>query len=333
MKNWNPLLRRSVDATVLALAFIFAQDGFAQPNAPTMAIDPKTKTWEQIPPAVRATILANGGVAGQSADKEKKALNGKAVYEAPVKDKEGLVTDLVITEDGALVQAKHDDAADRAEELAAAVRPADSAAAAPRFSHPKDITNPYLPLIYLKQDIIEGKEDGKAVRVERIFRPDLKKIFVISGQKVEAAVFEDREFQDGQLEEVAIDYFAQDDSGTVYYLGEDVDEYKDGKVVGHSGSWLLGVDTQTPGVLFPAHPKVGDVFKSEDVSATIREVDTVVSISETVTVPAGTFHDCVKIKEVLADGTTEIKYYAPGTGVVKEGAADSPEVLISHRTR
>ena len=76
---------------------------------------------------------------------------------------------------------------------------------------------------------------------------------------------EDREYAGGKLAEVTLDYFAQADDGTVYYLGEDVDEYKDGKVVGHSGAWLLGKDTQKPGVLMPAHPEIGDKFKSEDV--------------------------------------------------------------------
>ena len=297
------------------------------------ANDQKSQPWERLPPPVRATILANGGTAGQTVDKEGKRLNGRAVYEAPVTNKVGDVIDLVITEDGTLVESKDDDATDAAEEAAGAAKPAGPVVSAPRFSHPKDITNPFLPLAYLKEDILTGKEDGKAVRVERRFRPDRQKSFVIDGRKVEAAVFEDRAFQNGKIEEVAIDYFAQDDSGTVYYLGEDVDEYRDGKIVGHSGSWLLGVDCQTPGVLFPAHPKVGDVFKSEDVSATIREVDTVLSVSETVTVPAGTFHDCVKIKEELADGTTEFKFYAPGVGVVKEGSSGSPEVLFSHQTR
>ena len=125
---------------------------------------------------------------------------------------------------------------------------------------------------------------------------------------------EDREFENGPLAEVALDYFAQDDSGTVYYLGEDVDEYEKGKVKSHGGSWLLGKDAQTPGVIMPAHPKVGDKFKSEDVSKEINESDEVISASETVTVPAGTFANCVKTKESLGDGTVEYKYYAPGGG-------------------
>ena len=287
--------------------------------------------WADVPEAVRATVLANGGKAGQPVDREGEKIDGKAVYEAGIKDKDGNVADLVILEDGKLVETKHDDAADRAAEQAVA---ASGKRFSPgKFSHPRDITNPYLPLAYLKQDIIEGSEGGKKTRVERTGMPDKRKTFKIGGQDVEAMVVEDRAYENGELVEVAVDYFAQDDFGTVYYLGEDVDEYENGKVVSHEGAWLLGRDTQTPGVLMPAHPKVGDVFKSEDVSKEISETDEVVSVSETVTVPAGTFTDCVKIKEHLADGTTEFKYYAPGVGVVREVPPGGDELLESHQSR
>jgi len=214
----------------------------------------------------------------------------------------------------------------------------------PKFSHPRDITNPYLTLASLKQDILESKSS----RVERTARPDLHKIFSIGGQTVEALVVEDKEFEKPQLPkgaldyfvsdilplvEVTRDYFAQADDGAVYYLGEDVDEYKDGKISGHSGAWLWGKDTQTPGVLMPAHPKVGDKFMSEDVPKITWEKDRVVSISETVTVPAGTFKDCVKIKEVASDGTMEYKFYAPGIGCVMEDDPEGELRLKSHLTK
>ena len=299
----------------------------------------QTLKWSEAPEAVRATILANGGVEGQAVDRETAGHNvdGKTLYEAAVKDKDGNVSDLNVREDGKLITIKTDDAADRAAELAAGKvktgKKAKPAPSGPKFSHPRNITNPYLPLAYLKQDIIEGSEGGMKTRVERTAMPGKHKTFVVNGQTIEAAVYEDRAFVNGELEEIATDYFAQDDDGTVYYLGEDVDEYANGKVINHDGAWLLGKDTQKPGVLMLAHPKVGDVFKSEDVSKEINETDEVVSVSETVTVPAGTFANCVKVKENLADGTTEYKYYASGVGVVREVPPGGDELLISHTTR
>jgi hypothetical protein len=287
----------------------------------------KPVKWQDLPAPVRATILANGGKEGQAVDLENGKKGGKAIYEASVKDKDGNLADLVVTEDGKLIETKHDDADDLAQEKADRAK---KLLAGMKFSHPRDITNAYLPLAALKQDILEGTEGGKKTRVERTLMPNKHRTFTVGNQEVETLVMEDRVFEDGKLAEVALDYFAQDDNGTVYYFGEDVDEYKDGKVASHEGSWLLGKDTPIPGIILPAHPKVGDRFKSEDVSSEISEADEVVSISETVMVPAGNFHDCIKVREKLAEGTTEYKYYAKGVGVVREVPADGDELLISH---
>lgn len=286
------------------------------------------KNWTDIPEPVRATILAHGGKAG-SVDKESHKIGGQTVYEAIGKNKQGAEVDLVITEDGKLVEMKTDDAADRASERIDRNR---KALLALRFSHPRQITNPYLPLSSLTQDILEGAEGESKVRIERTARPEIHKTFKIGKQTVPALAVEDREIENGELTEIAMDYFAQADDGTVLYLGEDVDEYKKGKIVGHSGSWLLGKNAKYPGVLFPGDPKLGDTFRSEDVSRAIREDDEVVSLSETVITPAGTFRNCIKVKERLADGTTEYKYYARGIGVVRESPAEGDVLLKSHKT-
>jgi uncharacterized Zn-binding protein involved in type VI secretion len=200
----------------------------------------------------------------------------------------------------------------------------------PVFTNPTAITNPYLPLASLNQDILEGTEGGQAVRVERTRKVGTK-TFTVNGQPVAALIMEDREFAGGALKEVTLDYFAQSDDGTVYYLGEDVDIYKNGQVVSHEGAWLYGVHTQTLGILMPAQPKVGDKFQSENVPGITQEDDEVLSVSETVTVPAGTYTNCLKMKEKLSDGGIDYKYFAPNVGVVKEVPEDGEVNLISHR--
>lgn len=291
--------------------------------------------WDELPEAVRATILANGGSAGQAVDRENGKIDGKKVFEAPVKDKDGKVADLVITEDGKLVETKHDDEADAAAEKAASAKTAGgkSVSSKMKFSHPRDITNPLLPLAYLKQNVLEGTEGGQKIRIERTILPNKHKKFKIAGQTIDTLVMEDREIKNGALEEVTLDYFAQDDEGNVYYLGEDVDEYDGSKVKGHSGAWLFGKDTQNAGVIIPAHPKVGDTFKSEDVNKEIHEDDEIIAVDETVTVPAFTFEHCIKLKEVLADGDVEYKFYAPGVGVIREVPKGGDVTLKSHTTR
>ena len=57
----------------------------------------------------------------------------------------------------------------------------------------------------------------------------------ISG--VQARVVHDVVTEDGQLVENTYDWYAQDDKGNVWYLGEDTKEYEGGKVVSTEGSW------------------------------------------------------------------------------------------------
>jgi hypothetical protein len=208
--------------------------------------------------------------------------------------------------------------------------PVVTSGAAPVFSQSTAITNPYLPLASFNQHILEGTEDGEVVRVERT-RKEGTKTFTVNGRTVAALIVEDRAFVNGELVEVALDYYAQADDGTVYYLGEDVDDYENDQIVGHGGAWLFGVHTQTLGVIMPGNPKIGDKFKVEDVPGITQEDAEVVSLSETATVPAGTFTNCVRIKETHPGGVIEYKLYAPGVGVVKEEPEDGVVSLRSHR--
>ena len=198
----------------------------------------------------------------------------------------------------------------------------------PTFSHSTDITNSYFPLASFLSDKFEGKEGGKAIRVVNT-RKATKKIFMIGGKKVIPLAVEFREFEEGKLKEVAIDYYAQDDGGTVYYLGEEVSNYRNGKVVGHEGAWEYGKNNAALGVFLPANPKVGDKYQPENVPGVTKEDDEVVSISETVTVPYGAYRNCLKVKETLSDGTIEYKVYAKGVGMI----VDDSLKLVSQKKK
>jgi len=169
---------------------------------------------------------------------------------------------------------------------------------------------------------------------EEVVRTKLQstKQFTINGQVVQALIQEDDGYEDGQLFEVAKDYFVQDDAGNVYYMGEDVDEYKNGKIIGHSGAWLYGVDTTKLGIIMPGQPKVGEKWMSEDIpNLNIVEHDSAVSTTATISVPAGTFHNCVETLEVVAKEGKEHKWYCPSVGTVMEYTSDTDYVaLVSH---
>jgi hypothetical protein len=106
----------------------------------------------------------------------------------------------------------------------------------------------------------------------------------------------------------------------VYYFGEDVNNYEDGELKDHGGSWLAGEDGALPGIIMPPSPQVGDVFEQEKAPGIAEDRMTVLSITENVTVPAGSFEDCVKTEDVnpLDEGAIEFKFYCPGVGFVLE---------------
>jgi hypothetical protein len=133
-------------------------------------------------------------------------------------------------------------------------------------------------------------------------------------------VVEERETEGGQLAEVSRNYFAIDTAtGDVYYFGEDVDEYKNGKVTGHEGAWLSGVNGAKFGLLVPGAPKPGDRYHQETAPKVAMDRAEVVSVTEEVKVPAGAFKNCLHTKESSAlESGSEAKYYAPGVGLIKD---------------
>lgn len=149
----------------------------------------------------------------------------------------------------------------------------------------------------------------------------LAKTAVIDG--VECRVVEDREEKKGKPLEVTRDYFAIDrTTGDVYYFGEDVDIYRNGRVASHKGSWRSGVQDARFGLMLPGTIRVGDRFMQERAPKQ-RALDRseVVAVGEKVVTPAGTF-TCLRVRDSSAiEKGGEDKWYAPGIGLVKDGKA------------
>jgi hypothetical protein len=214
----------------------------------------------------------------------------------------------------------------------AAVSAAQDPPAGPVFSHPATIDNRYLPLTAHRRCELRGRaDDGTRERVVRTVLKRTKR-FEIAGQRVDAAVIRDDAYEGGELVERTHDYFAQADDGTVHYLGEDVDNYRRGKVVNHRGSWLFGRDTDMLGVAMPANPKVGDQFRFEDVPGVTTESDRVEETGMRARVGGRDFTDVLRIQEfVQPEGEVEYKLYAPGTGVIVEYPPDARIVFAGCR--
>ena len=138
---------------------------------------------------------------------------------------------------------------------------------------------------------------------------------------VTTRVVEEREWENGKLIEVSRNFFAIDQKpGDVYYFGEDVDMYRDGKVVSHEGAWRSGAKGAKFGLMMPGKPAVGRAFYQEIAPKVAMDRAKVVSLSQRVKTPEGTFNDCLKIEETtpLEPGVKEYKYYASGVGLIQD---------------
>jgi hypothetical protein len=122
---------------------------------------------------------------------------------------------------------------------------------------------------------------------------------------------------EGVLLEDTWDYFAQDKAGNVWYFGEDTKEYSGGHV-SPAGSWLGGMSCAKPGVVMPAHPKLGDGYRQEYLAGAAEDEAEILGLDEAVDVTYGHFEHCLKTKDFtrLDPGSVENKYYCPGIGLV-----------------
>ena len=167
------------------------------------------------------------------------------------------------------------------------------------------------------QLVFEGKEDGKKLQLTITVLREIKKF-----GNVETRVVEEKETDDGQLTEISRNYFAMDKTtNDLYYFGEDVDTYKDGKVTGHGGSWQHGKDGAKYGLIMPATPKVGDRYCQELAPGVAEDRAEIKALDEKVKTPAGKFENCLKVEETsaLEPGNKEFKYYAPDVGLIRDG--------------
>ena len=134
-------------------------------------------------------------------------------------------------------------------------------------------------------------------------------------------VVEEREWKDGKLYEVARNYFALcDQTKDIFYFGEEVNYYKDDKVVRHDGTWLAGVGGNRPGLAMPGEPKVGMRYYQELAPGIAMDRAEILSTNATCQASTSTFTDCIRVREEtpLEPGVTEDKYHAPDIGLVQD---------------
>jgi len=144
---------------------------------------------------------------------------------------------------------------------------------------------------------------------------------VVNG--VRCAVIDDRVYQEGRLVERTTDWYAQDRSGNVWYLGERTATLNaDGSVKSTEGTWQDGVDGARAGIFMPAHPRVGQAFQQEYYRGHAEDRFKILSLSTHVRTPAVSSRHALLSEETsrLEPGVVDHKVYVRGIGTVREAS-------------
>jgi hypothetical protein len=180
------------------------------------------------------------------------------------------------------------------------------------FSNPTKITNPLFPASEVVQTLLLGNVDGHPLRVEYTLLPGTEAV-EWNGQAVQTRVVQYVAYLDRRIEEVALDRYAQADDGSVWYFGEDVTNYRDGVVENTEGTWRAGKDGP-PAMIMPANPKIGDVYRVENIPGIVFEEITVRQVGVTVDGPHGPVTGGMIGDQLHVDGSHSDKTFAPGYG-------------------
>ena len=195
----------------------------------------------------------------------------------------------------------------------------------PTFSDPTKITNPLFPISALDSVVLLGEVDGLPFRAETTLIPGRHTV-TVDGKAIEVVVSQYTAYLDGRIEEIAIDRYAQADDGSVWYLGEDVFDYRECAVAITEGAWLAGRDGP-PAMIMPGDPQVGDVFRAENVTGVVFEEIVVKAIDQTVDGPKGPVSGAVVMEELHLDGSVSDKVFAPGYGEFDTSSDGEVEAL------
>lgn len=196
-----------------------------------------------------------------------------------------------------------------------------------KFTNSTNITNALYPIQAGKKYIFEGQTPDGLEHIEEQRLNTTKTILGIACIRVNF-----KAYIDGVLIEEAEDWYAQDNSGNLWYFGEAVDNYDtDGTLLDHEGSWEAGRHNAKPGIIMLANPQVGDAYREEFYFKHAEDEAEVLETGFKLNTPFGHFKNCIKTKNWtrLEPDIIEHKIYAPGYGLIKEiNLTDNTEIFL-----
>lgn len=195
------------------------------------------------------------------------------------------------------------------------------------FGESASITNAWLPLTPGTHWVHEGGATIDGVRLARrveLTVTDLVK--TIAG--IRAVVAFERDYNEDELVESELVFWAQDDGGAVWRLGEYPESYEDGVLV-ETPIWIHGFEDASAGIAMKADPATFGPSYSQGWGPAVDWTDRarVFETGSVTCVPVDCYEDVLVIDEFNRDepDTHQLKYYARGVGVVRVGWAGARE--------
>ena len=189
------------------------------------------------------------------------------------------------------------------------------------FSRSTNIDNEWLPLKPGTRFIYTGTtmDDDEPIPHRVVINvTDLTK--VIDG--VPVVVTWDLDYNADQLVEAELAFFAQDNDGNVWRMGEYPEEYEDGKLV-VAPAWIHGIEDAKAGIAMKAEPRLATPSYSQGWGPAVEFTDrgVVHQMGQKTCVPV----DCYENVLVVAESSKaepdaqQLKYFAPGVGNIRVG--------------
>jgi len=200
------------------------------------------------------------------------------------------------------------------------------------FSNPTNIDNGWFPLKPGMQYTFEGVTEEGGERIpHRVITIVTNLTKVIDG--VRTVVIWDQDFSADELVETELSFFAQDNDGNVWRLGEYPEVYELGKLV-ENPTWIHGLKGARAGIIMTADPQVGAPSYSQGWAPAVDFTDRgqVDEMGQETCVPVDCYEDVLVVAEFSKAeiDALQLKYYARGVGNVSVGwrGADANKEML-----
>jgi hypothetical protein len=175
------------------------------------------------------------------------------------------------------------------------------------------IDNPWLPLAagteWMYRRTID--DDGGLITVTVL--DETREVQGVTATVVLESIADER----GRTIDGTTAWFAQDDDGNVWRLGEE-------------GSWEAGVDGAEAGLAMPARPRVGDGFRQEYAEGVAEDRSEVLSLDGSASVPWNDLTGLLETEDSspLEPGVVKRTLYARDVGLVRQQTVSGGDELV-----